>query len=97
MGLLNAPGDQVDATGDSFKKWVKDYLLQNCAVDFTETDLWAARCSVLRTFAAESRLSHDGKARQLQYYGGGKESAEAKRFVEYTKLARRWEASGLEF
>ena len=85
MGLLDASPFQIDATGDSFKNWVKKYLLQNPDIEFSDVDLWAARCSVLHTFTSESKLSRNGQAKQLQYYGGDKSSEQAQHFIAYTK------------
>ena len=85
LGLLDAPPEQVSASGDSFKNWVKKYLVSQPGVEFNETDLWAARCSVLHTFTTQSDLSRSGKAREIQYYGGDKTTALAAQFVAVTK------------
>ncbi len=85
LGLLDAPDTQTSATGESFKNWVKKYLLVYPGLEFNEIDFWAARCAVLHTFTSESDLSQKGKARQLQYYSGPKDSPKAKAFVAATK------------
>lgn len=85
MGLLDAPPEQVKATGETFKNWVKKYLLPNGQFDFNEVDFWAARCSVLHTFTSASDLSNDGKAKEIQYYSGPKDSPVAQAFVTATK------------
>jgi hypothetical protein len=82
MGLLDAPPEQTVANGKSFQAWVKKYLLSNPEILFNEIDLWAARCSVLHTFTSQSDLSNSGKARQIQYYSGAKESPTSKAFVQ---------------
>lgn len=82
MGFLDAPPDQTSANRKSFQAWVKKYLLNNPEIQFNEIDLWAARCSVLHTFTSKSDLSNAGKARQIQYYSGPKDSLMAKAFVE---------------
>lgn len=69
-GLLIAPVTQTEATGTSFKEWVKKYVLAGSAFEFNEVDLWAARCAVLHTFTPKSKLSQAGSARQLHYYTG---------------------------
>ena len=84
MGLLDAPPSQIDATGPGFKSWVRKYLLGDPRVNFNDADLWAARCAVLHTFTSESRLSREGQAKELQYFGGDKESEFAKQFVTIT-------------
>jgi len=84
-GLLDAPPSQDEATGDSFKTWVKKYLLGRPGIDFNEIDLWAARCAVLHTFTSESKLSKGGQARELQYYSGDKASSHIQQFISFTK------------
>jgi len=37
-------------------------------VAFTSEELWSARCGLLHTHTASSRLSRQGKARQLHYF-----------------------------
>ncbi len=73
MGLLDAPPSQIRATGDSFKNWVKKYMLGDPRINFNELDFWAARCAVLHTFTSQSDLSNNNNAKELQYYAGAKE------------------------
>lgn len=84
-GLLDAPASQTEATGDSFKDWVKKYVLTDPILEFNEVDLWGARCAVLHTFTSQSRLSNAGKARQLQYYTGDKSEPHIQSFIAFTK------------
>ena len=84
-GLLDAPAGQNSATGASFKAWVKKYMLNFPGIEFTEVDLWAARCAVLHTFTSESDLSKSGAARQLQYYTGEKTSPHIQHLISITK------------
>jgi hypothetical protein len=84
-GLLDAPATQTEATGESFKNWVKKYILTDPALEFNEVDLWGARCAVLHTFTSQSRLSNEGKARQLQYYTGDKSQPHIQNLIAFTK------------
>ena len=84
VGLLNAPPGQVNASGTSFKNWVKKYMTDDPAIEFNELDLWGARCAVLHTFTSESDLSRAGRVRQLQYYSGDKEAIHNRHFVAFT-------------
>lgn len=84
LGLLDAPPKQTEATGDSFKDWTKNYLLSWPGIEFNETDLWSARCAVLHTFTTESRLSRDGRAKELQYYRDNKDTNEVKQAMALT-------------
>jgi hypothetical protein len=84
-GLLDAPPEQKSATGNSFKSWVKKYLLSFPGLEFNEIDLWAARCAVLHTFTSESDLSKSGLARQLHYYTGDKSAPHIQNLINFTK------------
>lgn len=85
MGLLDAPLSTISATGNTFKKWAKKYLIEGKDFEFNEVDLWGARCSVLHTLTSESDLSRANKAREIQYFSGPKDSAMAKAFVSATR------------
>lgn len=85
MGLLDAPANQTSASGQSFKDWVNKYMLTYPGLEFNEVDFWAARCSVLHTFTAQSDLSSAGKARQIQYCSGPKDSPMALAFFTATR------------
>lgn len=85
MGLLDAPPQQVSASGESFKNWVKKYVLTDPSIEFNKVDLWGARCAVLHTFTSESDLSRKGQARQLYYYSGDKDAEHNRRFVAFAK------------
>ncbi|ELC7322303.1 hypothetical protein D7T48_01555 [Stenotrophomonas maltophilia] len=80
-GLLDAPVTQTEATGTSFKEWVKKYVLAESALEFNDVDLWAARCAVLHTFTPKSKLSQAGGARQLHYYTGDDSDAHIQKFT----------------
>lgn len=84
-GLLDAPATQTAATGNSFKDWVKKYVLVYPGLEFNELDLWAARCAVLHTFTSESDLSNAGKARELLYYTGDESAPHIQQFINFTK------------
>lgn len=87
LGLLDAPPDQVEATGETFKQWAKKYLLNQpeFPFEFNEVDLWGARCGVLHTSSSASRLSNEGRAKELQYYAGPSNSPAAIKFIEGVK------------
>jgi hypothetical protein len=77
MGLLDAPPNQTSASGESFKNWVKNYILSYPNIEFNEEDLWGACCAVLHTFTSESDLSKSNKVREIQYIEGNKEGKES--------------------
>lgn len=83
LGLLDAPPEQTEASGASFKAWVGKYMLSKIPnAEFSEVDFWAARCGVLHTHTSLSKLSKEGKARQIQYFSGPKSSPFATAFYE---------------
>ena len=76
LGLLNACAETNDATRDTFKDWCNKYLVERLSdVDVnpvTATDLYAARCGVLHTSTAISKLSREGNAREVWYQFRGR-------------------------
>ena len=51
-----------------FKDWVNTYLFAGEVFSFTADDLWAARCGMVHTGAAESRDFRANKANAIYYY-----------------------------
>lgn len=83
FGLLDAPDNEDNASGKSFKSWVNKYFCENPGIEYTAEDLWAYRCSVLHTYTAQSKLSKSGKAREIVFYSGDKLSDKATRLSEF--------------
>jgi hypothetical protein len=67
MSWLNAAGEPG---GRGFKDWVNRFLFNGNTFDFNAEDLWAARCGLLHTGAAESDLYRDGRAKLVYYVVG---------------------------
>jgi hypothetical protein len=67
VASLQRPKNQPDTSGDLFKKWIDSYLLPDSGLACTSEELWGARCGILHTLTAGSRLSRHGKARQIHY------------------------------
>lgn len=65
---LLRPETEPDTTGDYFKQWTEDYMIGGSQLSIRSEDLWGARCGLLHTHGASSRLSREGKALQLHYY-----------------------------
>lgn len=80
MGLLDAPAGQEKATGETFKAWVRKYILADTKLPFSDVDLWAARCAVLHTFTTASDLSNGGKAKEIIFFVGQADSPMMKAF-----------------
>ena len=56
-----------DVTRFDFCKWDDTYLKPEMQVGCTSQDLYAARCAVVHSSAAESRMSREGQASELWY------------------------------
>ena len=59
---------EPDTTGAYFKKWTADYMVSPSGMEALPEDLWGARCGLLHTHAASSKVAREGKARPLHYY-----------------------------
>jgi hypothetical protein len=68
LGSLLRPESEPDTKGEYFKKWVEDYMIGHSQIAFTSEELWGARCGLLHTHTASSKLSRQGKVRQLHYF-----------------------------
>jgi hypothetical protein len=56
-----------DVTRSAFYQWVDTYISPEKLIGCTSQDLYAARCAVVHSSSTESKLSRDGKARELWY------------------------------
>jgi hypothetical protein len=74
----------TDATRSSFLVWVDNYLLKVKPLGCTALDLYAARCGLLHTLTPDSRLSSEGKVRQILYAWGVANAAELQRNIDIT-------------
>jgi len=70
-----------DVTGQDFIAWVTKYMDPG-SLPCTPVDLYAARCGVLHSGAAGSRLSREGKAVDLWYVTAGKAAVDLEGFVK---------------
>jgi hypothetical protein len=56
-----------DVSGPDFCKWVTIYMDPSKRLGCTAEDLYAARCGLLHSSSAQSRMSRQGKAAELWY------------------------------
>lgn len=75
MSWLEA--SREESGNPEFKDWVNKYLLAGENFSFTADDLWAARCGIVHTGAAESRDLRANKANAIYYYTHQGEATEA--------------------
>src|SRR5665648_561516 len=81
MAWFNLPITQQDVTGKDFKKWTGKYLLPNSNLECNASDLWAARCGIVHTSSFKSKLSREGKAREIYYAWGNKSAEDLKKII----------------
>ena len=67
MAFLNMPASQTDVTRTDFNEWANRYLKLVDAKQLAGADLYGARCALLHTYSSESRMSREGKCRQLMF------------------------------
>jgi hypothetical protein len=65
------------------------FLLPGSKLQCTAEDLYGARCGVLHTYTAESRLSDEGKARQVFYAWGIAKADDLQASAEITSFKGR--------
>jgi hypothetical protein len=70
MAWLDRPRQHEDTIREDFQRWVETFLLPGSDLNCTPEDLYAARCAVVHSGAARSRLSREGKAREILYAWG---------------------------
>jgi hypothetical protein len=68
MAWLAVPDQETDS--EHFKSWVDKYLDPQNKLGCTSVDLWAARCGLVHTAAAESRDFFRAKAKKIYYCSG---------------------------
>lgn len=78
MAFLGMPAGQDDVTRSDFVEWADRYIRFPCKEQLSGMDLYGARCAALHHFGSASRLSRDGKCREVVYMS---ESVPEVRFV----------------
>lgn len=81
LGWLAVP-DPAPTPQRTFTAWVDRWMLPASPLPCTSLDLYAARCGVLHTLTANSKLATQGKARTLVYTWGGASVAELQRKMD---------------
>jgi len=65
MAFLGMPESQDDVTKSDFVAWADTYIKFPCDEQITGLELYAARCAALHAYGTESRLSREGRCRQI--------------------------------
>jgi hypothetical protein len=67
---LIRPAGAPEGRRQDFVDWVDTYLLPGSGLTCSALELYAARCAVVHTYGAGSRLSRAGRARTVAYGSG---------------------------
>jgi hypothetical protein len=67
MSYLNMPLNKQDVTKSDFITWVDNYMKFPGREQLTGLDIYGARCGMLHMYSAFSRLSREGKCRNIGY------------------------------
>lgn len=67
LAALTRPPHEPDTSKHVFVEWVSRYLAPETKLGCTALDLYAARCGVLHSYSAESKLGREGRVRRLIY------------------------------
>ncbi len=68
--VASLESDVKDGVQRSFTRWVDLYMLPHPKLECTALELYAARCGMVHTLTADSKLSRQGKARTISYAWG---------------------------
>ncbi len=71
IAWLNRPNSKEYSSKKYFINWADNYLLANPNIKCKAIDLYAARCAIIHSYSFSSRLSEEGKAKEI-YYAWGK-------------------------
>lgn len=73
LAALNRPAEKQESTRKDFKEWCERYLLIDSKLPCTSTDLYAARCGIIHSYSAESKLSRNNEADEIVYSWGNQD------------------------
>lgn len=65
MGYLAMPENQQDVTKVDFINWAEKYVRFPCREQLSGADLYGARCAMLHTYGAQSKMSRNGECRVI--------------------------------
>jgi hypothetical protein len=82
MAWLDRDKNHTDVQRSDFIKWVEAYLLPNSQLSCTAIDLYAARCSLIHSYSAASRLSREGKASEIFYAWGTADEKDLQKLID---------------
>lgn len=84
LAWLGRGKDHQDVKRSDFLAWVKSYLLPIPNSSVSAIDLYAARCSLLHSYSAESKLSRNKQSSEIFYAWGSAESSDLQELIGLT-------------
>ncbi len=72
-------------TKDAFISWTQRYIINTGKILCTATDIYAARCGIVHSFAADSKLSSSQDAKKIFYAWETAKSEKLQTVIEITK------------
>ena len=82
MSWLNRDEKHQNNKRSDFKSWIDNYLLPDSGLNCSANDLYAARCSILHSYTAESILSLEGKAMKIFYAWGTADGSNLQKYID---------------
>jgi len=97
MSALSRAQDKEYATKGDFINWSTKYIIPNLNNECNALELYSARCGIIHTYTADSKLTKENKARII-YYAWGKEKVEKlRRLIEDHSKDDRYTAIQIEY
>ena len=87
LAALARPIASADVTRDDFVHWCQMYLIPTGFNQCSPIDLYAARCAVVHTYSSESALSRKGKAREVIYAWGNRQTHPLQSVIDRVGIA----------
>ena len=82
LAWLTRPTSQPDVQRKDFISWVEKYILPNTSLTCNAIDLYAARCALVHSYISESKLSREGKAKQIFYVWGNADEEHLQKLID---------------
>lgn len=76
--------DPAGPVGERFTTWIDRYLLAAKPLACSAADLYSARCGILHTLTADSKLISKGRAKHLAYAWGNANARDLQRVLDQT-------------
>jgi hypothetical protein len=85
LSWLNREKNHIDSLRSDFINWCNLFLEPERNFNCSGEDLYSARCGILHSYTAYSRMTRNGEAKQLWYSWG---NIDFKKFEEIIKISK---------